>query len=74
MHSTLLTSHRELTRSYHPSADALACILHDLPWKIASVLAMNLIIYFMTNLRREAGHFFFFLFVVFLIFQTMSFL
>lgn len=60
--------------SYHPSTDALACILFDLPWKILSVIAMNLIIYFMSNLRRSPGHFFFFLFVQFLIFQTMSFL
>lgn len=60
--------------SYHPSADALGSIILDLPFKIVNVTCMNLILYFITNLRREPGPFFFFLFVSFLIFQTMSFL
>jgi len=61
-------------RSYHPSSDALATILWDLPFKAAQTISMNLTLYFMSNLRRTPGHFFFFLFDAFLIFMTMTFL
>lgn len=42
----------------------------DLPYKITNAIIFNLIIYFMTNLRREPGAFFFFLLVSFTL--TMS--
>jgi ATP-binding cassette subfamily G (WHITE) protein 2 (PDR) len=60
--------------SYHPSSDALGTILWDLPFKAAQTISMNLTLYFMSNLRRTPGHFFFFLFDAFLIFMTMTFL
>lgn len=48
---------------YHPFAEALASIITTFPTKIITLLAVNLTLYFMTNLRREAGAFFiFFLF------------
>ncbi|GMM38369.1 ATP-binding cassette multidrug transporter [Saccharomycopsis crataegensis] len=50
---------------YHPSADALASIITELPTKIFICLAFNLIFYFMVNLRRTPGHFFFYLLVNF---------
>lgn len=57
---------------YHPSAEAFASMLTDLPYKILNCIVFNLILYFMTNLRREPGAFFYFLFVSFIMTLTMS--
>lgn len=57
---------------YHPSAEAFASMLTDLPYKIANAIVFNLILYFMTNLRREPGAFFFFLLVSFTLTLVMS--
>lgn len=57
---------------YHPSADALASIITDFPLKVVSSLIFNLIIYFMVNLRREPGNFFFFFLINFTATLTMS--
>ncbi|KAI8680381.1 ZEB2-regulated ABC transporter 1 [Fusarium keratoplasticum] len=57
---------------YHPSAEAYASVLVDLPYKVLNAIVFNLVFYFMTNLRREPGPFFFYLFVVFLIVMAMS--
>lgn len=53
---------------YHPSADSLAGVVVDLPNKVLTAVAINTTLYFMANLRREPGPFFFFLMVSF----TMS--
>lgn len=48
---------------YHPSAEGLSSMLVDLPAKVITAIAFNLILYFMTGLRRTPGAFFtFFLF------------
>lgn len=48
---------------YHPSAEGLSSMLVDLPAKIITAVVFNLILYFMTGLRRTPGAFFtFFLF------------
>lgn len=57
---------------YHPSAEALAAMVCDLPYKVVNCILTNLILYFMTNLRREPGPFFFFLLNIFVITLTMS--
>lgn len=57
---------------YHPSAEAFASMLTDLPYKICNAILFNLSIYFLTNLRREAGPFFFFLLISFVLTLTMS--
>ena len=57
---------------YHPSAESYASVLVDLPLKIVSTISFNLVFYFMTNLNREPGNFFFYLLVVFLIVMAMS--
>ncbi|KAF9884827.1 hypothetical protein FE257_001243 [Aspergillus nanangensis] len=50
---------------YHPSAEAISSLIVDLPAKALVSIAFNLVLYFMTNLRRTPGHFFiFFLFSV----------
>jgi ATP-binding cassette subfamily G (WHITE) protein 2 (PDR) len=57
---------------YHPSAESYASVLVDLPMKILNAISFNLMFYFMTNLYREPGVFFYYLLVVFLIVLAMS--
>ncbi|GAA5996079.1 uncharacterized protein JCM10292_004935, partial [Rhodotorula paludigena] len=57
---------------YHPSAEAWASVLCDMPYKITNAIFFNLIIYFMTNLRREPAAFFFFLLITFTLTMCMS--
>jgi ATP-binding cassette subfamily G (WHITE) protein 2 (PDR) len=57
---------------YHPSAEAFASMLTDLPYKILNTITFNLVLYFMTHLRREPGPFFFFLLISFFLTLTMS--
>ncbi|KAJ5702941.1 hypothetical protein N7488_010489 [Penicillium malachiteum] len=57
---------------YHPSAEALASMLTDLPIKIINLICFNLILYWMTGLKEEAGAFFFFLFTSFMMVMVMS--
>ncbi|CAK9437481.1 uncharacterized protein LODBEIA_P18590 [Lodderomyces beijingensis] len=45
---------------YRPAADALAGIISDLPVKFFMSMSFNLVFYFMVNLRRDTGRFFFF--------------
>ncbi|KAF4463341.1 ATPase [Fusarium albosuccineum] len=56
---------------YHPSAEALSSMVVDLPYKIFNTIMMNTTMYFMGNLRRDPGHFFFFLLISFT--TTMNF-
>lgn len=57
---------------YHPSAESYASVMVDLPLKIVNTVSFNLVFYFMTNLNREPGVFFYYLFVVFFIVMAMS--
>lgn len=57
---------------YHPSAEALASMLADMPYKITNAIVSNATSYFLANLRREPGNFFIFLFVNSTITLTMS--
>lgn len=57
---------------YHASAESFASVLVDMPYKITNAIFYNLILYFMTHLRREPGPFFFFFFVSFLMTLSMS--
>lgn len=57
---------------YHPSAEAFASMLTDMPYKILNAITFNLVLYFMTNLRRTPGNFFFFVLVSFFLTLTMS--
>ena len=57
---------------YHPSAEAFASMLTDMPFKVCNAIFFNLVLYFMTNLRREPGAFFFFLLMSFILTLTMS--
>ncbi|EFX00255.1 ABC transporter cdr4 [Grosmannia clavigera kw1407] len=57
---------------YHPSAEAVASMLCDMPYKIGNTIMFNLALYFMTNLRREPGPFFFYLLISFTTVLVMS--
>ncbi|KAF2174053.1 hypothetical protein M409DRAFT_48938 [Zasmidium cellare ATCC 36951] len=57
---------------YHPSAEGMASMLADVPYKTLNAIVSNLTLYFMVNLRRSPGSFFFFLLIVFFVNLTMS--
>ncbi|KXT02246.1 hypothetical protein AC578_5083 [Pseudocercospora eumusae] len=57
---------------YQPSAEAVASMLCDLPNKILTTTAFDLVLYFMTNLRRTPSAFFVFLLFTFACSLTMS--
>ncbi|WVQ84194.1 hypothetical protein IAT38_006345 [Cryptococcus sp. DSM 104549] len=57
---------------YHASAEAVASALTDMPYKITNCIIFNITLYFMTNLRREPGPFFFFMLMSFTITMVMS--
>jgi ATP-binding cassette, subfamily G (WHITE), member 2, PDR len=56
---------------YHPSAEALAAMVMDLPYKVVNAIVINITVYFMANLNRAPGPFFFFLLVSFFVTLTM---
>ena len=47
-------------------------MITDIPYKIVNSICFNLVLYFMANLRREPGPFFFFLLVSFIVTLVMS--
>jgi ABC-type multidrug transport system fused ATPase/permease subunit len=47
-------------------------MLTDMPYKICNAITFNLTLYFMTNLNRHPGNFFFFLLMSFILTLTMS--
>ncbi len=57
---------------YHPSAEAFASMLTDMPYKICNAIVFNLTLYFLTNLRRTPSAFFFFLLISFVLTLVMS--
>ncbi|KAH6900635.1 ABC-2 type transporter-domain-containing protein [Thelonectria olida] len=57
---------------YHPSAEALSSIIIDIPYKVFNAIMINTIFYFMGNLKRDAGAFFFFLMVSFSVSMSIS--
>lgn len=57
---------------YRPAADAVASIITDLPTKFLISVGFNFILYFIVDLRRSAGHFFFYWLVNFTCTLSMS--
>jgi ATP-binding cassette subfamily G (WHITE) protein 2 (PDR) len=57
---------------YHPSAEGFSSMLVEMPSKIVTAIVFNLVLYFMTNLRRTPGHFFIFFLFSFSTTLTMS--
>ncbi|KAL4931349.1 putative ABC multidrug transporter [Aspergillus undulatus] len=57
---------------YHPATEAIAGVVSDIPVKFVIAVVFNLILYFMANLRREAGQFFLYLLITFIVMFVMS--
>ncbi|KAB8078723.1 ABC-2 type transporter-domain-containing protein [Aspergillus leporis] len=57
---------------YHPATEAVAGVVSDIPVKFVIAVVFNLILYFMAGLRREAGQFFLYLLVTFIVMFVMS--
>ncbi|KAH7400176.1 ABC-2 type transporter-domain-containing protein [Cadophora sp. MPI-SDFR-AT-0126] len=57
---------------YHPFTEAIASSICDLPFKVGNSIAFNLVLYFMSNLRREPSAFFVFLLFSFSITVSLS--
>ncbi|OBA28436.1 pleiotropic drug resistance protein PDR [Hanseniaspora valbyensis NRRL Y-1626] len=57
---------------YHPSAEAVSSVISQMPAKLITAIAFNLFFYFISNLRRDAGSFFFYLLMNFLCLLAMS--
>lgn len=64
---------------YHPSTEAMAGIVSDIPIKFVTAVVFNIILYFMAGLRREPGAFFLYFlityfstFVMSAVFRTMA--
>lgn len=64
---------------YHPYTEAIAGIVSDIPVKFVQAVGFNIILYFMSGLRREAAQFFLYFlityvstFVMSAVFRTMA--
>ena len=57
---------------YHPSSEAIASMICDMPNKILTSIMFNLTLYFMTNLRRTPSAFFVFYLFSFTCVMAMS--
>ncbi|KAF7554878.1 hypothetical protein G7Z17_g2591 [Cylindrodendrum hubeiense] len=57
---------------YHPAAEAISGIVADIPIKFVSTTVFNIVIYFMSGLRQEAGQFFIFFLVTYISTFVMS--
>ncbi|KAI1457448.1 ABC-2 type transporter-domain-containing protein [Annulohypoxylon moriforme] len=57
---------------YHPATEAIAGIVADIPIKFALAVAFNLVLYFLAGLRREAGPFFLYFLIIFMLTFVMS--
>lgn len=57
---------------YHPSADAFASVLSEVPTKLLTSICFNIIFYFLVNFRRDAGRFFFYFLINIVATFTMS--
>ncbi|KXH25655.1 ABC-2 type transporter [Colletotrichum nymphaeae SA-01] len=64
---------------YHPSAEAIAGIVADIPIKFVTATCFNLILYFLAGLRREPGQFFLYFLITYIstfvmsaVFRTMA--
>lgn len=57
---------------YHPSTEAIASMIMDMPYKLTNCICTVVLYYFMVNLRQEPGRFFFFLLNSFFVALSMS--
>ncbi|CAG8279653.1 unnamed protein product [Penicillium salamii] len=57
---------------YHPATEAVAGVLSDIPVKFTLAVAFNIILYFLSGLKREPDTFFLYFLITFIITFVMS--
>ncbi|KAL4982994.1 ABC-2 type transporter-domain-containing protein [Aspergillus falconensis] len=57
---------------YHPATEAIAGVVSDVPVKFVLAVAFNIIMYFLSNLRREPAQFFIYFLISFTVMFVMS--
>lgn len=57
---------------HHPIAEAIAGYIADFPVRFLAAILFNIIVYFLSGLRRESGAFFLFFFTTFILSVVMS--
>jgi energy-coupling factor transporter ATP-binding protein EcfA2 len=57
---------------YHPATEAIAGVVSDIPVKFVMAVAFNVVLYFLSGLRREPSQFFIFFLISYLIMFVMS--
>ncbi|KAH7409672.1 ABC-2 type transporter [Cadophora sp. MPI-SDFR-AT-0126] len=57
---------------YHPATEAVAGVVSDIPIKFITAVVFNIIIYFLSGLRRDPGPFFLYFLITFLMTFVMS--
>ncbi|KAH2334635.1 hypothetical protein KXW28_007780 [Aspergillus fumigatus] len=57
---------------YHPATEAIAGVVSDIPVKFLMAIAFNIILYFLSGLRREPSQFFIYFLITFIIMFVMS--
>ncbi|RAL17144.1 putative ABC multidrug transporter [Aspergillus homomorphus CBS 101889] len=57
---------------YHPATEAIAGVLSDIPVKFLLAVVFNIILYFLSNLRREPSQFFIYFLINFIVMFVMS--
>jgi ABC-type multidrug transport system ATPase subunit/ABC-type multidrug transport system permease subunit len=67
-----IVQRQETYAMYHPFADAIASMVAQYPYKLLTVSIFDLVIYFMANLKRDAGTFFIFWLTTYLAALAMS--
>lgn len=68
---TIVEKHKRYAL-YHPSAEAMASMIMDMPYKLTNSICTVVLYYFMVNLRQDPGRFFFFLLNSFFVALSMS--
>lgn len=57
---------------YHPASEAIAGVIADIPIKFVVLTVFNIVVYFLSGLRREPGQFFLYFLISYISTFTMS--
>ncbi|KAI1143286.1 ABC-2 type transporter-domain-containing protein [Hypoxylon sp. FL0543] len=57
---------------YHPATEAISGVVADIPIKFIQAIAFNIVLYFLGGLRREAGPFFLYFLITYILTFAMS--
>ncbi|KAI0833903.1 ABC-2 type transporter-domain-containing protein [Hypoxylon sp. FL0890] len=57
---------------YHPATEAISSVVADIPIKFIQAIAFNIVLYFLGGLRRDAGPFFLYFLITYMVTFSMS--